>query len=390
METVMSNVPQLRFREFTGGWDSYFLGNLADIKTGSRDTQDRVDGGEYPFFVRSQTIERINSYSFDGEAILTAGDGVGVGKVFHYLNTKFDYHQRVYNIHNFRAGTVGKFVYYLFADRFYKRVKRLSAKNSVDSVRMEMISKMEMPIPSILEQQKIADFLTAVDTKIEQLTQKEALLKQYKKGVMQKIFSQEIRFKADDGSEFPEWEEKKLGAISKVYDGTHATPQYVEEGVPFYSVEHLTANQFENTKYISEAVYERENRRVRLEKNDILMTRIGDIGTVRLLDWDVKASFYVSLALIKSTDHFASAYLVQFIRTDFFQRQLHSRTLHVAFPKKINLGEISQCTVMLPCKEEQFKISEYLEAIDKKIVQVSKQVTSAKTLKKGLLQQMFV
>ena len=138
MEMAMSNLPQLRFREFKEEWDSHFLGNLADIKTGSRDTQDRVNGGEYPFFVRSQTIERINSYSFDGEAILTAGDGVGVGKVFHYLNTKFDYHQRVYNIHNFRDDAVGKFVYYLFADRFYRRVKRLSAKNSVDSVRMEM------------------------------------------------------------------------------------------------------------------------------------------------------------------------------------------------------------------------------------------------------------
>ena len=78
-------------------WDIDGIQNLAEIKTGAKNTQDKIDGGEYPFFVRSQTIERINSFSFDGEAILTAGDGVGTGKVFHYINGKFDYHQRVYN-----------------------------------------------------------------------------------------------------------------------------------------------------------------------------------------------------------------------------------------------------------------------------------------------------
>ena len=83
-------------------WELRRLRALADISTGNRDTVDRQDDGEYPLFVRSQTVERIDSWAFDGEAVLTAGDGVGVGRVFHYANGKFDYHQRVYKFSNFR------------------------------------------------------------------------------------------------------------------------------------------------------------------------------------------------------------------------------------------------------------------------------------------------
>jgi type I restriction enzyme S subunit len=82
-------------------WGREVIENLAHITTGSRNTQDRVEDGRYPFFVRSQTIGRINSYSFDGEAVLTAGDGVGTGKVFHYIKGRFDAHQRVYRISDF-------------------------------------------------------------------------------------------------------------------------------------------------------------------------------------------------------------------------------------------------------------------------------------------------
>ena len=86
---------------------------------------------------------------------------------------------------------------------------------------------------------------------------------------MQKIFSQELRFKDAKGNDYPDWEEKKLGDFLKYYDGTHQTPKYVEKGVPFYSVEHITANQFVKTKYISEEVFYKENKRVKLEKGDI-------------------------------------------------------------------------------------------------------------------------
>src|SRR5690606_26803689 len=98
-------------------------------------------------FVRSQTIERINSYSFDGEAILTSGDGVGVGKIYHYIIGKFDFHQRVYCIYDFDTVVEGRYIFYYFSEHFYPRVMQLSAKNSVDSVRRAMITEMPIAIP---------------------------------------------------------------------------------------------------------------------------------------------------------------------------------------------------------------------------------------------------
>ena len=186
------------------------------------------------------------------------------------------------------------------------------------------------------------------------------------------------------------WTSTELGSITKIYDGTHSTPEYVPAGIPFYSVEHVTANQFSETKYISEEVFRKENVRVRLEKNDILMTRIGDIGTSRILDWDVQASFYVSLALIKNASTIMSSFLDQQIKSPTFQRQLWGRTLHVAFPKKINLGEIGKCEVAFTTSAEQQKIAAFLKAVDSRIDHVSQQVSAAKAFKKGLLQQMFV
>ena len=182
--------PKLRFPEFVGEWKEKRLGEVCIIKTGNKDTQNKVKNGKYPFFVRSNKVESINTYSFDGEAILTSRDGVGVGKNYHYIvSRKFDYHQRVYALHSLKKVTVVNLFTIFFSNSFYNRVKRLSAKNSVDSVRMEMIFDMKVGFPSFLEQQKIAGFLGSVDAWIENLKQQKAKLEAYKKGVMQKIFS---------------------------------------------------------------------------------------------------------------------------------------------------------------------------------------------------------
>ena len=183
---------QLRFKaddgsEF-GEWENSYIGNECKITTGNKDTQNKVDDGLYPFFVRSQTVEKINSYSMDCEAILTSGDGVGVGKNYHYMNGKFDFHQRVYCLYEFSERLIGRYLYIYFSNYFYDRVKRLSAKNSVDSVRMDMISKMEIILPCLEEQTKIANFLSAIDQKIEVVAQQIEQAKQWKKGLLQQMF----------------------------------------------------------------------------------------------------------------------------------------------------------------------------------------------------------
>lgn len=185
------------------------------------------------------------------------------------------------------------------------------------------------------------------------------------------------------------WKRYKLNKITKIYDGTHQTPKYVEKGVPFYSVEHLTGKQFINTKYISEEVFEKESKRVVLEKNDILMTRIGDIGTAKLIDWDVRASFYVSLALIKRSSYFDSSFLENYINSDLFKLELWKRTIHVAFPKKINLGEIGFCEVTLPPLPEQQKIAKILTIWDKAIDTTERLIDNSKQQKKSLMQQLL-
>ena len=182
----MSNVPPLRFPGFSEEWERKRFRDVCNITTGNKNTQDKSDDGIYPFYVRSQIVERINSWTFDGEAILTAGDGVGVGKVFHYSTGKIGVHQRVYILSDFKCD--GKYLYSYFAGHFYNRVKRMSAKNSVDSVRMEMIADMPISLPSTEEQKKIGHLLALLDERIA--TQNKIIedLKKLKSAIRKKVF----------------------------------------------------------------------------------------------------------------------------------------------------------------------------------------------------------
>jgi type I restriction enzyme S subunit len=147
-------------------WDVRRLKFLAHIKTGGRDTIDRKEDGVYPFFVRSPTIERIDSYSFDGEAVLTAGDGAGVAKVFHYVNGKFDYHQRVYKFSNFRK-VVGRFFYYYFRSSLKFEAFRETAKSTVDSLRLPMLQNFPVVLPPRVEQDRIVAWIDRETSSIE-------------------------------------------------------------------------------------------------------------------------------------------------------------------------------------------------------------------------------
>ncbi|WP_251046355.1 restriction endonuclease subunit S [Oceanobacillus sp. ISL-73] len=183
-------VPEWRFPEFRGcrEWDVYLIKDFAKVTTGNKDTQNKVDNGKHPFFVRSQAVERIDSYTFDCEAILTSGDGVGVGKNFHYIDGKFDFHQRVYCIYDFSKSAFGMFVFQYFSEHFNNRVMKLSAKNSVDSVRKSMITEMPIIMPNIAEQHKISECLSSIDDLITAQAEKVRTLKLHKKGLIQELF----------------------------------------------------------------------------------------------------------------------------------------------------------------------------------------------------------
>ena len=138
---------------------------LSSIKTGEKDTIDRDEYGMYPFFIRSPYVKRINSYSYDGEAVLTAGDG-DIGNIFHYINGKFDYHQRVYKFSDFKEVT-GKFLYYYLHYNLAQEVIKLSAKTTVDSLRLNFFKNFPVALPTFSEQKIIANFLDRKTAKID-------------------------------------------------------------------------------------------------------------------------------------------------------------------------------------------------------------------------------
>ena len=157
--------------EIPESWKFKRLKFISEIKTGESDTVNRDDNGKYPFFVRAQKVERKNTYSYDGEAVLTAGDGVGVGRVFHYINGKFDYHQRVYKISDFK-GIVGKHFFYYMKENFHKEVMKISAKSTVDSLRLPMFLNFPVVFGSVDEQIHISNYLDHKTQLIDSLIEK--------------------------------------------------------------------------------------------------------------------------------------------------------------------------------------------------------------------------
>ena len=168
-------------------WKTKKVGEICKIQTGKSNTQDETNSGLYDFYVRSPIVRKSNRYLFDCEAVLTVGDGVGTGKVFHYVTGKFDLHQRVYAMTNF-SEVSGKYFYYYFSQFFYNKVMKMTAKTSVDSVRYEMIDKMDIIFPSIEEQQLIVNFLLNIENRLlyaEKILEK---LESTKKGLLQQLF----------------------------------------------------------------------------------------------------------------------------------------------------------------------------------------------------------
>ncbi len=181
--------------EIPAHWNLKRMRYLCDITTGGRDTENREDDGLYPFYVRSQTVERISSYSFDGEAILTAGDGVGVCKVWHYVNEKFDFHQRVYMMCNFQQ-VLGKYLFFYLKENFGKEVMKLSAKSTVDSLRRPMFQNFLVCFGSIDEQKQIVLKIEKEENRIQTIigkTQQEIeLLKEYKTALISEVVTGKV------------------------------------------------------------------------------------------------------------------------------------------------------------------------------------------------------
>lgn len=175
------------------GWVEKRLGDIAHIKTGSRNNEDKVADGQYPFFVRSANVERINSYSYDCEAILVPGEG-GIGSIFHYVTGRFDVHQRVYAINQFAADICGKYVYFYMANNFGRHAMENSVKATVDSLRLPTFQKFQIATPQTYDEQVvIAATLSDMDGEVAALETKLTKARQLKQGMMQELLTGRTR-----------------------------------------------------------------------------------------------------------------------------------------------------------------------------------------------------
>lgn len=211
-----SLVPHRRFKEFqnAGAWEQRRLGEVAEIKTGSRNHQDSVDNGKYPFFVRSEKVERLNEYDFDTKAILVPGDG-RIGEIFHYYDGKFALHQRVYKVDNFKEVNP-LYLLNLFKYKFKKHALRLNAQGTVPSLRLSMFTNWNILIPNLNEQQKIGLFFQQLDSLITLHQRKLNKLKKLKSAYLTEMFP-------DEGEHKPkrrfagftdDWEQRKLSKLT--------------------------------------------------------------------------------------------------------------------------------------------------------------------------------
>jgi type I restriction enzyme S subunit len=185
-----------------------------------------------------------------------------------------------------------------------------------------------------------------------------------------------------------DWCVKRLGDLARIHDGTHQTPRYVSVGIPFYSVEQVTSGDFTRTKFISEEEHRFLTRYYRIERGDVLMTRIGSIGDCLLVDWDVNASFYVSLALLKPYG-IDGAFFTQYSNSRAFKAEVELHSLPSATPKKINLGPISDIRVPVPPLLEQRAIATALSDVDALLDGLNRLIAKKRDLKQAAMQQLL-
>ena len=357
--------PPLRFPQFNDQWKFATISEVCKTSTGSMNTQDKIEGGAYPFYVRSSTIERANKYTYDGIAILTPGDGA-IGKVFHYSEGKIAVHQRVYILSDITIGT--KYLFYYFADKFYNRVIRMSAKNTVDSVRMNMITDMPISLPSLAEQEKIASFLSLIDERIESCSETIKERKREKVALLNQLFSQKLRFPQFSD----EWQQITLGEICTIKTGKLDANAMIEGGrYPFFTCAKQTY-QTDTYSFSGEA---------------ILVAGNGDVGLTKYYNGKFNA--------------YQRTYVLQSLRRDIILRLIRNYIDH-ALPKRIvsllngsampyiTLSTLRDMPISLPSLAEQKKIADFLSLIDERIEVEEELLKQYEMQKKYLLRLMFI
>ncbi len=378
------NSPALRFPEFIDKWVERSIKNILSI--GSGQDYKNLGEGDIPVFGTGGLMTMVDDFLYEGETVCIGRKGT-IDKPM-YFNGRIWTVDTLFYTHSF-IDTTPKFVYNIFQKINWQKYNEASGVPSLSKTTIEQIG---VSIPSLPEQQKIASFLTSVDERITQLTKKKALLEQYKKGIMQKIFSQKIRFKDDNGKEFEEWEGIKLGEVAN-----RITRKNKENNlnVLTISAQYGLINQED---FFKKSVSAKDlTGYYLLEKDDFAYNKsystgypMGAIKRLKKYEKGVVSTLYICFKFQQQKVNF------EFIE-QYFESGLHNREIEQIAQEgarnhgllNIGLSDFFNTQIQLPCIEEQTKIANFLLAIDKKIEGVDKQLEQTKRWKKGLLQQMF-
>lgn len=405
------NTPLIRFKGFTDDWEQRKLGELLDGlyngQTPSRFHDEFWHGdinwlssGELNHGIVTDTVETITA---EGQAdanlrivpkgtfvmAITGLEAAGTRGNCAILGLDTTLNQSCMALFPKKDKLTSNFIfhwYHLVGEYYGIKYTQGTKQQSYNA---EIIRNLNINLPGVKEQEKISALLSHIDKLITLHQRKHEKLLAIKKCLLERMFPRkgekvpEIRFKGftDD------WEQRKLGDIADVYDGIHQTPDYTDNGIMFLSVENI--NTLKSEKYISEEAFIRDYK-VYPEKGDILMTRIGDVGTPNVVETTEKVAFYVSLALLKPIN-VDSYFLCNSILSPFFQNGLKERTLVTAIPQKINKDEIGKVGLYLPTLiDEQREIGAFFQRLNHLITLHQRKLGSLKALKKGLLQKMFM
>ncbi|GAB6106091.1 restriction endonuclease subunit S [Fusibacter bizertensis] len=373
--------PVIRFSGFTDAWEQRKVKDVCEISTGKSNTQDRIEDGIYPFYVRSPIVERSNRYLYDEEAVLTVGDGVGTGKVYHYVNGKYDLHQRVYRMFDFKNGMLAKYFYHHFSNHFYDRVMAMTAKTSVDSVRYEMISEMSVEMPSEKEQAKIIGYLDNLDNLITLHQRKYDKLQNVKKSMLEKMFPKngtntpEIRFKGFNDA----WEQRKLGDEVQITMGQSPDGSTYTDIPSDYIL--VQGNADLKNGWVMPRVWTSQVTK-KAEAGDLIMSVRAPAGEMGKTAYN--AIIGRGVAAIKGNE-FIFQSLVKMNFEGYWKRLSCGSTF-----ESLNSDNIKNAEIMIPHLNEQLQIGSFFENLDTLITLHQRELEKLQNIKKSCLERMFV
>jgi len=379
--------PQLRFSEFNDSWTKKTTKEIAPLQRGFDLPISELTAGEYPVVFSNGALKTHNKYMAKAPGVVTGRSGT-IGKVT-YVEMNFWPHNTALWVTDY-CGNDPKYIYYFY---YQFKLERLGTGSGVPTLNRNDVHSVIKYIPSLPEQHKIAAFLSAVDKKIQILQKKKELLEQYKKGLMQKIFSREIRFKDDNGQDYPEWEEKMLNYYLSESKTRNYDNRFSKQDVLSVSGDYGIVNQieFQGRSFAGALV---DNYHV-VEPGDVVYTKsplkANPYGIIKSNKGEagIVSTLY---AVYKPKEFLNSNFIDYYFQLDDNLNRYLRPLVHKGAKNdmKINNNRVLIDPVLFPSLPEQERIVQFIELIDEKLRFLSSKLNLLTRFKKGLLQQMFV